>query len=247
MAALGHDSMWQTMLRFIGVSSDRSMNTTGSLLDQALVQQSHGMTQPVVGLLLAAGRGARFDASGQHSKLLAPIDGIPVACHAASRLSESCQHTLAVIRPGADELRTWLERFGCIVVECPDAHSGMGHSLAWGVAHAIRRFDPKALLVMLADMPFISSATIRRVASTAGHPKALTAPTYQGKRGHPVLFGSEWFEALGRSSGDRGAEAVLRNPAGLTLLEVDDPGILRDIDRPEDLPTSFKQAPSQEA
>lgn len=212
--------------------------TTGTLLDQALARPLPTGHQPLVGLILAAGRGSRFDETGETNKLLALIDGVPVACHSASALAERCEHRVAVVRPGATALAQWLEQLGCIVVECPDAHSGMGHSLAWGVAQAVKLFDPKALLVALGDMPYVSTSTVARLADIAGSPRALAAPVFEGKRGHPVLFGSHWFETLGRCSGDRGAETVLRNNPSLTLLDVQDPGVLRDIDLPSDLEAS---------
>lgn len=229
--------MWKWFQRAVGVT-DTHRRSPPTLLDQALSRPLAAAQQPLVGLILAAGRGSRFDDTGQTNKLLAMIEGLPVACHSASVLAERCQHRVAVVRPGTPVLADWLKQLGCVVVECPDAHSGMGHSLAWGVASAARLFDPKALLVTLGDMPFVQPATVARLADIAGSPKALAAPVYQGKRGHPVLFGSHWFEALGRSAGDRGAEAVLRDNPSLTLLEVSDPGVLRDIDLPTDLPPS---------
>jgi molybdenum cofactor cytidylyltransferase len=235
MAPAASLSIWQRFLSLIGMNEPNQPANPSNLVDKALSSPTSIGAQPVTGILLAAGRGLRFDASGERSKLMHPLDGVPVACHAASQLGQACDQVLAVVRPGQPELQHWLKQFGCTVVQCPDAHSGMGHSLAWGVAEAVRLFDPRAAVLMLGDMPFVSPATITQLIAHSAHPKAIIAPVYQGRRGHPVLFGQHWFEALGRCSGDKGAEHVLKNSRNLTLLEVQDPGVLRDIDTPEDL------------
>ena len=193
------------------------------------------MSRTVTGLLLAAGRGKRFDASGRHDKLMAIVDGMAVARRTAMRLGEAVEQRMAVIRPGSAALRGELEAAGCAVTECADADLGMGHSLAHGVAEAVRRFDPSAVLVMLADMPFIRAETLRAMVELAGRPEVIAAPRHQGERGQPVLFGSAHFAALRASRGDRGASHLLREHP-VTYLDVDDAGVLRDIDRPDDLP-----------
>ena len=185
-------------------------------------------------LLLAAGRGARFDPSGQASKLLHLIDGLPVVCHAAAHLLKACPRVLAVIRPHSRTLRLWLEQAGCQVTECADAHSGMGHSLAWGMAEIERRFNPDRVVVALGDMPFVAPGTISALLASINGQVQAAAPEYMGRRGNPVAFGPLHFEALGRCLGDRGAAAVLK-PEQFQLIPVSDPGVLRDIDTPGDL------------
>lgn len=86
----------------------------------------------------------------------------------------------------------------------------------------------------LADMPRIASATIEAVARELDAGKPLVAPCYRGQRGHPVGFGLVHREALLALDGDTGARALLNSPA-LTRIDVDDPGILRDVDTPADL------------
>ena len=187
-----------------------------------------------IGILLAAGRGSRFDPTGNTSKLLQKIHGLPIVCHAAAPLSEVCAETLAIVRPGSSELKLWLKQAGCIVVECPDAHSGMGHSLAWGIAEAERRFSPNIVVVALGDMPFVKPATIAQLTTAISTEIQAASPEFMGRRGNPVAFGRSLFEQLGQCKGDRGAAAVLREDQ-LHLIHVTDPGVLRDIDSPEDL------------
>lgn len=189
-----------------------------------------------VGVLLAAGRGSRFDPTGNISKLLQKIDGLPIVCLAAAALREACTELIAIVRPSSSELKLWLKQAGCIVIECPDAHSGMGHSLAWGIAEADRLYNPDIIVVALGDMPFIKPSTIEQLIAAISPEVQAASPEFMGQRGNPVAFGRTVFEQLGQCRGDRGAIAVLKE-GQLHLISVTDPGVLRDIDSPEDLKT----------
>jgi molybdenum cofactor cytidylyltransferase len=189
------------------------------------------------GLLLAAGRGTRFDVTGRNNKLLANLDGLPVVCHSAANLAAAVEKRMAVIRPDSPVLRKWLEEFGYIVVECQDAHSGMGHSLAWGVAEAMKAFDMQTLVIALGDMPYVKTETISTLLEQAKSTDAVVAPSYRGKRGNPVVFRAPHFEGLWRLSGDKGASEFIKNQHTI-LVDVEDPGIHRDVDLPQDLKVS---------
>ncbi len=107
---------------------------------------------------------------------------------------------------------------------------GMGFSIATGVA---ARPEASGWLVLPGDMPMVQPSTIQAV--------ARQLPTYPvvyaqhgGRRGHPVGFGPELFSELATLAGDEGAHRlVARYPAH--AVDVEDVGILMDIDRPEDL------------
>jgi molybdenum cofactor cytidylyltransferase len=184
------------------------------------------------GVLLAAGTGSRFDPSGLRNKLLVPLpNGRCVAHEAAHRLLLVVPSVIAVVRPGADALAHVLNDAGCDVVFSADAERGMGASLAAGVGAA---HEAESWIVALADMPRIAVATIEAVARAIDEGASLAAPFYNGQRGHPVGFGLEHRDALLALDGDAGARALLSSHA-LTRIDVDDPGILRDVDTPADL------------
>lgn len=187
------------------------------------------------GLLLAAGRGTRFDASGTLDKLLADVGGVPLAVASARRLLAACGRCLAVVRPGADRLAALLAGEGIETVACADAHLGMGHSLACAARHLLERGDGAAVLVALADMPNIAPATYQALLARLRTPDDIVVPRHQGRRGHPVLFGAHHLRALTALTGDRGASGLLQTRP-VTWVDVDDAGILLDIDRPSDLP-----------
>jgi molybdenum cofactor cytidylyltransferase len=184
------------------------------------------------GILLAAGFGTRFDPDGLHNKLLARLpDGAPVAHEAAHRLLRVVTRVLAVVRPGSDALARVLNDAGCDVVFAPGAQRGMGASLAAGIAASD---DAEGWIVALADMPRIALPTIEAVARALDAGAPLVAPFHDGQRGHPVGFGSTHRDALLALDGDTGAKALLAT-LPLTRVDVDDPGILRDVDTPADL------------
>ena len=186
-------------------------------------------------LLLAAGRATRFGAN----KLLHPLaDGTPLALAAARNLATALPGALAVVNDTDAELMRLLQAAGLKVSVCPHAQEGMGASLAWGVAQTA---GADGWLIALADMPFIAPHTLRAVAEAVRAPLDIVAPQHGGRRGHPVAFGRAYGPTLGRLRGDTGARTLLHaHPDRLILLSCDDPGVLQDIDSPEQLAMSTR-------
>ncbi len=182
------------------------------------------------GILLAAGEGSRFGGN----KLLALTDrGVPLAVAALRVLVVAGLDVVAVVRPGDSALAGLLEREGARVITPPEAGRGMGHSLAQGVAAAARA---EGWILALADMPHVRSKTVIALCDALRQGRPLAAPVYMGRRGHPVGFARRYRPELLGLNGDRGARAVLqRHAEDLSLIPVDDPGVVCDIDRPEDL------------
>jgi molybdenum cofactor cytidylyltransferase len=184
----------------------------------------------IVGVLLAAGVGSRF---GGDKLMYRLPDGTPIAVAAAANLRPACERMVAVLRPGHDELAALLTAEGCEIIFCPEADGGMGHSLAAGVRVTA---DAPAWLVALADMPFIASGSHQAVAICLQAGASLAASQYQGRRGHPVGFSRQWFPQLAAMTGDQGGKAILEQyRRNLVLCPVDDPGVIWDIDRKDDL------------
>jgi len=186
----------------------------------------------IQGLLLAAGRGSRFGAN----KLLHPLgDGTPMALAAARTLAEALGEILIVIRPEDSELSQLLETAALgRVLPCAEAAKGMGHSLACG-AMATPAVD--GWVVALGDMPYVQPVSICEVARRLAAGAQIAAPTYGGRRGHPVGFASRFYRDLTRLKGDSGARGLIQSHRGLAeLFPSDDPGTVYDLDCPEDLP-----------
>lgn len=187
------------------------------------------MTQ-ITGILLAAGSSKRFG-SDKLMQILPNND--LVAVRACRNLLQGTDCVLAVVRPGNQVLVERLQAEGANVTVCSEAEQGMGISLAFGVNASPEAF---AWLVALADMPWIDPSSIRKVADALCSGALIAAPVWQGQRGHPVGFSRILRSELMDLNGDTGAKSVLQShKKQLHLIECDDPGILMDIDHPDDL------------
>jgi molybdenum cofactor cytidylyltransferase len=193
------------------------------------------MAANIRGIFLAAGSAKRFGSNKLLHALPAgsPHAGVPIALVAARNFIEALPEAIAVLRPRAQKLGQILRDAGCNTVVCKNAAEGMGTSLAAGVRAAP---DADGWVIALADMPFLRPETIRVIAKALSEGAAIAAPAYRGERGHPVGFSRRFFEELSALHGDSGARALLdQHRDSVTVCEVDDPGVLQDIDRPSDL------------
>ena len=193
------------------------------------------MTGTVRALLLCGGRSSRFGSD----KLLTPVahgrDRAPMAVAAARHAIAGTGNAVAIVPPGADELKRLLGKAGCEILESADTARGIGASLAAGVAHAS---DAEAWIVALGDMPFIDPATFAEVLRELRAGALIAAPVHRTtrERGHPVGFSAALKTELLALDGDEGARSVLsRHASKVVAIPVDDDGITTDIDTPADL------------
>lgn len=188
---------------------------------------------PYVGILLAAGRGKRFDVSGRRNKLLAPCGSGSVVSEAARHLLAVLPEVIAVVRANDHETARVLKTAGCRVSFCSEADQGMSASLQQGLACAA---GANGWVIALGDMPYVQPDTLRALTKALDAGADIAAPVHQGKRGNPVAFGRTHLPALMQLRGDQGARHLLA-ASPLTLIPVNDPGILFDIDTAADLGT----------
>ena len=165
-------------------------------------------------IVLAAGRGERFAASGGAvHKLQALLAGKPVIDHVLDAVKAS--------------------GLAYFVVDADPSRPGMGDSIAAGV-----KATPSATawMILPADLPLIRSSTLRAIAFAP--PCAVTVPVYQGQRGHPVRFGLECASDLLNLQGNQGAAQLIRGQAAtdsIAIINVDDEGCVLDVDTLDDL------------
>ena len=189
-------------------------------------------SRPAV-IVLAAGKGARF--LGTDHKLVqslgtgtvlgttlrhAILSGLPLVVVTTDALADVARRSVAardvVVLPEVGEASPGL--------------LGMGYSIATGVS---ARPDASGWLVLPADMPLVQPSTLQAVAKELEHHPVAYAQ-YRGRRGHPVGFAAELYSELAMLTGDEGARRlVARYPA--LGVEVDDPGVLLDVDTEADL------------
>ena len=186
------------------------------------------MTKPVGAIVLAAGFSSRFGSS----KLLAGLSGGKrVFQQTVERIAEAFPERFVITRP---EMVAALQELaqGTSILSFEHADQGMGATLAFA-AQQIGDWD--GCVVCLGDMPFIETSTYRRIAElvTAG---SIVTPTFDSKMGNPVAFGKNLYTDLEALTGDSGGRKLTSMyPQAVRELQVSDPGILNDIDTPEEL------------
>ena len=195
-------------------------------------------------IVLAAGSGSRF-AADTH-KLAAPFaGGRSVLETTLGQAIASHLHVVVVTTERfADLARESVAARDVVVMPeatvAGSAGVGMGHSISAGVAV---RPQAAGWLVLPGDMPLVQPSTLVAVARLLDH-HAVVYAQHRGKRGHPVGFAPELYSELLALGGDEGARRlVARYPA--YGVELDDPGILVDIDTPDDLEAARREAPAE--
>ncbi|UAK23218.1 nucleotidyltransferase family protein [Sphingomonas nostoxanthinifaciens] len=175
-------------------------------------------------VLLAAGSSSRF---GTADKLAQTLDGLPLGLHAARTLSRlPFAARIAVTRPDGPDFRS--QEFAPVINPDPDA--GQSGSIRLGLA-AARLAEPRAVLIALADMPFVTIAHIAALMVQFDSDAGVVASSDGGRALPPALFDATHFPALETLTGDAGARALLRE----ATLVAAPPAELRDIDTIEDL------------
>lgn len=175
------------------------------------------------GLILAAGKGARF---GTTSKLLAQLEGRAILEHAARAQCAvpELERVVVVLGAHAREILSQV-RFGrAETVICEEWRYGQSASLRCGAAHLE---ECERVLVTLGDQPLITPKIIRRLLGAPAGARAV----YGGRPGHPVVLGPAQLVGLAGLRGDEGARALLDGPR----IECGDLASGADIDTPRDL------------
>jgi len=194
----------------------------------------------IVGIILAAGASRRM---GQDKLALPWRDSTVLQCTLERWLAvPEIDHLILVRRPPKSEapdvpmVGNHEAMARVRIVLNPWADEGMGRSISVGMAAVPP--GTQAVLVGLADMPDVQSATISSLVDLWRFwaPRQIVSPVHASRRGHPVLFGAEHFDALKALTGDIGARKLLAShPELQAMLLTQDPGVLRDIDTPEDV------------
>lgn len=187
-------------------------------------------------IVLAAGNSSRFGAD----KRIFLVDGVPMLQSAIAAIIDAVNSVSVVLkRSDRDALPLLLgdfftdKRVISQLLDNPEV--GMGSNLAYAIKHLPAKCD--GVLVMLADMPYVQSQTVKAVVSACEAEK-IVVPVFiendgSEQLGHPVLFAKQFFSELAMLNGDIGARFILRQHASAVIsLPVSDAGILRDIDTP---------------
>lgn len=198
------------------------------------IAMSRQKNLPIAAIVLAAGAGERYRKMSGEFKLLARLsDGrriIRATCELAADIASP------VIVVGRCELlgvKHALVDLPVTLLACPAASMGPGDSLRTGLAAVPAGH---AIMVFLADMPYISHATATAIRLALLHGADLVRPVYDGIPGHPVGFAPDFRNELLTLDCRQGAAPLLRKYKDrLQRLPVHDAGCVHDIDKPGDI------------
>lgn len=190
-----------------------------------------------VALLPAAGASRRMG----RPKLLLPYREGTIAGALVASLRAAGVETIALVTaPGDRALQDWAHEAGLLVAVNPDPDRGMlstiqeGIAALGGAAALVARGE--ALAVSPADFPAIRPETIAEVIRRRAAARApLALPVWQGRHGHPLVIAPELIPEIGGLASTAGLRQLRDRHAAATLwIEVDDPGVVQDVDTPED-------------
>jgi molybdenum cofactor cytidylyltransferase len=188
----------------------------------------------IAAIVLAAGRSSRMRGA---NKLLAEVDGTAMVVRAVdTTLASKARPVVVVTGNDAERVAAVLAGKPVTVVHNPDYADGISTSLKRGLAALPADVD--GTLICLADMPRLAPATLDRLIA-AFNPvegRAICLPTWNGKRGNPVLWARRFFPEMAELAGDVGARHLIGEHADLVCeVAMPDDSILTDIDTPEAL------------
>lgn len=193
-------------------------------------------------IILAAGTSSRMGAS--RHKLLLPLHGRPVLAHVLDAVQASQARPVVLILGHQPEqvrqhIAAYISQPDLHIVENPDYLQGMSTSLRLGVQTLLSFGYTKSTgesidsaLVVLGDQPLITAQHIDTLIATYRTTgKRIIAPTYEGKRGNPILFDSSLFPELLEVTGDEGGRSVLeRHREEIATVEMGNPLANIDVD-----------------
>ena len=188
----------------------------------------------VAAIILAAGKSTRM---GEAKQLLRLGEGTVLGRTIENvRRSAEVDEIVLVLGASAEAIRRQLPASlleGLKVVVNPAYEQGMASSLRAGLS----ALDPQtgAALIVLADQPLVRPETLDQLAHQYRRtPAPIVIPSYKGVRGNPVLLDRSVFAEVMALEGDTGCRAIFGNHPETVKLEVEDEGILLDIDNQED-------------
>lgn len=185
-------------------------------------------------LLLAAGQSRRMRGA---DKLLEIVDGSPLIERQASAASEATNGMVYVTLPPAPHDRyAAISHLDVTPVPVRDAQHGMSESLKGGLAALPP--DTRAVMILLADLPDLTTGDLRRVLDAVDLTSGFViwrGTAADGTPGHPIVVSSTLFGAINEISGDSGGADVMRtNRHRTSFVALPDQHAVRDLDTPED-------------
>ncbi|MFI5352894.1 MAG: NTP transferase domain-containing protein [Candidatus Binatales bacterium] len=187
----------------------------------------------IEGILLAAGESRRMG----YPKPMLEIDGRTFVDRLSAAMLESVSRVIVVLGAHAERVRRAIpdDDPRIVIIENRDYARGQLSSLKTGLSQV--GAQARAVMVHLVDHPAVGAATFAGlIAEYERSGKPIVIARFRARRGHPVIFDRSVFRELMDAPFDQGARAVVNaDPGRVGYLEAADPGVVMDLDTPEDL------------
>ncbi len=185
----------------------------------------------IYAIILAAGESKRMG----KPKLLLPFgEKTIIETVLNNAIQSETDGVLVVLGSNSEKIAEKIKNFSVKISVNPNFREGMLSSIQWGFETLPK--DTRAALIMLGDQPLIPSSVINKIIHAYKETKkGIILPVYEKRRGHPILIDMKYRDEVKRLNPDTGLRALVHNHTEDILeIDVDAPGILKDIDTVED-------------
>jgi molybdenum cofactor cytidylyltransferase len=181
---------------------------------------------PAIGVILAAGRSSRANAP----KALFELDNDTLIERAVGTLLRGGTGEVCVVvgPPHAEQIRaqvtgvTWLEN--------PDPTRGMFSSVQVAAEYALSLPECSGMVLSLLDHPRVQPGSVRALLEAEGKHADAARPVHAGQYGHPIYLSRGALKTIGKAPAGERLSHLIRELPVLLDVEVDDPGVLDDLD-----------------
>ena len=190
---------------------------------------------PVSAVVPAAGKSERFGGN----KLLVEIAGMPLLERTIRSLLEGGVGEVIVVLDGGQKigeainLRAAIHSFRDPRVRMT-TNRAPERGMFSSIQIAARETTGDPILVLPGDMPFVRSDTVSAIIAAYQQSPGIVLPTQGGKHGHPIALPGSLRDEIGAAGLDATLDTILKRHQTRDVT-VSDPGVLRDVDRPDDL------------
>ena len=240
----GFDWVLQLLMANIPINKEElaDMGAGGLLMEiasrplpRALAKSAKKREKKIMGIILAAGNSSRM---GKDNKLLRNIGGASLVRNTAVEMLKSDLDSCSIVLGyQSDKVAAVIKDLNINLILNPFWEEGQASSLK----AALNTLDSSYsdLLVMLGDLPGVKSKHINKIIEEhllANNRKSkITIPSFNGKKGNPVIWGKSFFPDLSNLEGDVGGRTLFdQHPAAINLLVMEDEAVITDTDTPED-------------
>jgi molybdenum cofactor cytidylyltransferase len=182
-------------------------------------------------ILLAAGQSKRM---GELKQLMPFGQSIIVEQAVDNLLGSAVDEVIVVVGYKAEDVTKAIAAKSIKLVINPDYEQGMSTSIIAGLK--LVRGKVQGVMLAMGDQPLVDSQTINRlIEEFYNHDKGIAVPTYQGRRGHPIIFAIKYKKQLLKLRGDVGGRQIIKDhPDDVLEVAVDSESIVADFDTTDD-------------